>query len=137
MVMINATLLGSGGSGRHEISQAEIEEIFQEAKTKHLVTRPFRNEENRAQINGICFCCDDCCEYFTNPDENKCDKGNSIERTEEDKCTSCGECIEVCYFGARKLDDGKLIINRENCYGCGLCVDVCPEDCVRMVRRNQ
>ncbi|MFQ6031713.1 MAG: 4Fe-4S binding protein [Candidatus Zixiibacteriota bacterium] len=136
-LMFRDDIPGSGGSGRHEISQAEVEEIFLEAKNKHLVTRPYRNEENRAETDGICFCCDDCCEYFTSPDEIKCDKGDFIEETEKDKCTNCGECVEVCYFRARNLEDGELIINHKNCYGCGLCVDVCSEDCVRMVRRNQ
>lgn len=134
-LMFRDDISGSGGSGRREISQAEVAEIFREAKNKHLVTRPFRNEENRAQTDGICFCCDDCCEYFLSPDEIKCDKGDFIESTEIDKCTNCGECVEVCYFRARKLDEGELIIDRDTCYGCSLCVDVCPEDCIEMVTR--
>jgi ferredoxin len=135
-LMFRDDIAGSGGSGKREISFVELEEIFQEAKEKHLVTRPFRNEKNMAQTDGICFCCDDCCEYFLNPSENKCDKGEFIERTDRDGCTNCGICVEVCYFGARKMDGEKLTLDRDNCYGCGLCVDVCPEDCVETVTRE-
>jgi len=136
-LMFRGDIPGSGGSGLREISRAEVEEIFREAKDKHLVTRPFRNEENMTQTDGICFCCDDCCAYFLKPNENRCDKGDLIEETENGKCASCGECTEVCYFGARKLDNEQLITDHDACYGCGLCVDVCSEDCVRMVPRNQ
>jgi UDP-glucose 4-epimerase len=125
----------SSGSGRKEISRAELDEIFRETKEKHLVTRPFRNAEDMSQTDGICFCCDDCCGYFLDPTE-KCDKGIHIEKTEMDQCTHCGICTEVCYFEARKMDNGKLIIQRDNCYGCGLCTQVCPEDCLQMVQRN-
>lgn len=134
-LMFSDDTVGSGGSNRKEISRAEVEEILKEAKNKFLVTRPFRNEENMPQTDGICFCCDDCCDYFLNPNENVCDKGKLIEITDSDKCISCGTCIDVCYFGARKLDD-KLIIDQDNCYGCGLCVDVCPEGCIEMVDRD-
>jgi Fe-S-cluster-containing hydrogenase component 2 len=44
--------------------------------------------------------------------------------------------VEVCYFGARKMDGGELTLDRDNCYGCGLCVEVCPEDCLKMVPRE-
>lgn len=130
------TDIPTSGSGIKEIFQAEKEEIFREAKEKHLVTRPFRNEKNMSETDGICFCCDDCCEYFLKPDENKCGKGDLVEKTDSDKCTNCGECVEVCYFGARKVDDEKLIVDRDACYGCGLCYDVCPDDCIQMVHRN-
>jgi ferredoxin len=134
-LMFRGDIPGSGGSNRKEIPRDDVERIFREAKDKHLVTRPFRNEENMTQTDGICFCCDDCCVHFLEPGEYSCDKGDLIEKTENDKCPSCGECTQVCYFGARKLDDEKLQIDRHICYGCGLCAAVCPEDCVQMVRR--
>jgi len=117
------------GSGKKEISRDEVEQIFKEAEEKHLVTRPFRNEKSMTETTGICFCCDDCCGYFLNPQE-KCDKGDFIEKTDRDICDNCGVCVEVCYFKARKMDSDKLVIEQDNCYGCGLCLDVCPVDCI-------
>lgn len=125
----------SSGSGLREISRAEVKEIFKEAKDRHLVTRPFRNEENMVETDGICFCCDDCCEYFLNPDE-KCDRGVLIEKTDLEVCRNCGLCVEVCYFKAREMHDGKLTIDRDNCYGCGLCIDVCPNDNIQLLHIN-
>lgn len=121
------------GSGKKEVSRAEVEAILKEAETKHLVTRPFRNEA-RDKVDGICFCCDDCCGYFLNKEE-VCDKGPEIERTDMPRCTDCGVCADVCYFGARRMEQDRLALTRESCYGCGLCLDVCPEECIELVAR--
>jgi ferredoxin len=133
--MFRDDIEGSGGSGKREVSLAEVAEFLREAEEKHLVTRPFRDEGTRTRVDGICFCCDDCCGYFLGEDE-PCDKGDLIEKTDMGSCTHCGACADVCYFGARQMRDGELAVDREKCYGCGLCVDVCPVECVEMVRRK-
>ena len=125
----------ASGSGLTEIAKGDLDEIFDEATSKQLVTRPFRGYENRSKTEGICFCCDDCCGYFLDPAE-VCDKGTLIEKTATDACTDCGLCPDVCYFHAREMKDGKLVVTRELCYGCGLCVDVCPERCIEMIGRK-
>jgi ferredoxin len=122
------------GSGFKEITWAGVEAILREAEGKHLVTRPFRNQDDQSMVDGICFCCDDCCAYFLSPAE-KCDKGKYVESTDLSACSECGLCEEVCYFEARKLGDQELRVERSRCYGCGLCVDVCPEGCIKMVSR--
>jgi Pyruvate/2-oxoacid:ferredoxin oxidoreductase delta subunit len=126
---------GASGSGLKEITLAGAGAIMIEAKTKNLVTRPFRNMKNKSETEGICFCCDDCCGYFLNEDE-VCDKGRFIESTDKDNCTLCGDCLEVCHFKARDITDSEMLVNRDNCYGCGLCAKVCPEKCVEMVARG-
>jgi ferredoxin len=124
------------GSGRREASREDVEEILREAEQKHLVTRPFRDEATKTKTEGICFCCDDCCGYFIDPGGYVCDKGDRIERTDMEKCSHCGLCADVCYFGARKMVGGELAIHDDSCYGCGLCIDVCPEDCIETVERT-
>jgi len=124
---------GSSGSNPHEISQAEVDDIVKEAIDKKLVSRPFRNNDF-TDTDGICFCCQDCCGYFTDANEH-CNKGKFIEKTDLDSCTHCGLCEQVCYFQARKMVEGKLTIDRENCYGCGLCESVCPVECIKMTPR--
>ena len=126
--------IGSSGSGLREIIRADVDAIFREAEEKHLVTRPFRNEA-RTETDGSCFCCNDCCGYFLNQDY-KCDKGALIEMTKTEECTDCGACVDVCYFKARKMADGKLAVDRGSCYGCGLCRDVCPTGCITMAPRT-
>ncbi len=122
-------------SGRRRISRGEAEELLREAEAKHLVARPFPNETMAAEVEGICNCCDDCCAYFLNREE-RCDRGRLVERTAKDQCTDCGECVEVCHFGARRMERGVLVVGTENCYGCGLCADVCPKRCIVMLPRT-
>lgn len=124
----------ASGSGKRKATRHEVEGILEEAERARLVPRPFRNQA-RTAIDGVCFCCDDCCHYFLNPAE-PCDKGPSIESTRLAACTLCGACAEVCRFGARTIEGDGLAVAREKCYGCGLCVEVCPEKCIEMVARR-
>ncbi|MFH1861601.1 MAG: 4Fe-4S binding protein [bacterium] len=124
------------GSAKREITGAETADLLQDARNHRLVPRPFRREDDKTVTDGICFCCDDCCEYFTKPADNHCDKGIFIEVTDSEICSSCGTCTEVCYFEVRRFDGCDLEIVRDFCYGCGLCRDVCPEGAIMMVDRN-
>ena len=129
----NKHIEGSGGN-KKQISEKQLQELFSEAERKILVPRPFRNDD-RTGIDGICFCCNDCCAYFLDPSE-ACDKGQHIESTLMDDCTHCGICADVCFFKARIMKNDELKIISKNCYGCGLCVNTCPAGCIRMIRRK-
>ncbi len=43
-------------------------------------------------------------------------------------CSACGVCVEVCPFGARRLEPGMAIaeVVAVLCQGCGACVAACP-----------
>lgn len=128
--------MGGTGSDFREVKRDFVTGILEEAIQKRLVPRPFRYEEDKTRVQGVCFCCGDCCYYFRGEDEKaECDKGMFIARTDEGVCTGCGTCAEACYFGAREITDGTLAVVGEKCYGCGLCADVCPEECVTMTVR--
>ncbi len=50
---------------------------------------------------------------------------------DEDKCTGCGDCLEVCpEEGAIVLQEEKAIINRELCTSCAACMPTCPESAI-------
>lgn len=49
-----------------------------------------------------------------------------------EKCTGCGECEEVCSFGAITVLDDKAKVDPELCSLCGTCVDTCPEEALEM-----
>jgi NAD-dependent dihydropyrimidine dehydrogenase PreA subunit len=130
-----ASKTAADGSHKKKVSKSEVDGIFEEAKEKHLIPRPFRNDD-RSKIDGICFCCDDCCGYFLGL-QAPCNKGAMIVSTDTGSCSACGICIEVCHFGSRTIDNNnQLVVDTEKCFGCGLCVDVCPTDSVKMVDRN-
>ncbi len=121
------------GPSKHVAAREEVDAIFEEAKDKHLVPRPFRDKGGKG-IDGICFCCDDCCGYFLGLHE-PCDKGKLIEQTDAGACIDCGVCTDVCHFGARALVEA-LKVDRDKCYGCGVCVDVCAMTAITMVPRE-
>lgn len=118
----------------HRVSREEVDDLLREAAERFLVPRPFRNEDDPARTDGICFCCDDCCFYHLKPEE-PCDRGDFVEETDPDLCTACGSCVDVCYFDARILDDDELVTRPADCVGCSLCTVVCPTEAVEMVRR--
>ena len=122
-------------SGRREVGREEALELVEEARQRALVSRPFSVAGGRG-IDGICFCCDDCCAFLTGRDPDPCDRGTLIERTIEGCCSSCGICETVCRFGARLMDAGRLVVTRHECWGCGLCADACTNRCIEMVPRG-
>ena len=128
--------MGGTGADFKEVDEKFARGILEEAEDKRLVARPFRYEDDKTRVQGICFCCDDCCWYFQEEGRYESDKGKFVERTETDSCGACGECVDVCYFGAREIADGALSVVEDDCFGCGLCTDVCTESCISMVERS-
>jgi heterodisulfide reductase subunit A len=53
-----------------------------------------------------------------------------IAAVDEEICTGCGICVEVCAYEARKLHDIKKIaeVNEALCVGCGACISACPSN---------
>ncbi|MGQ9688946.1 MAG: FAD-binding protein, partial [Desulfobaccales bacterium] len=49
-----------------------------------------------------------------------------------EKCTACGQCVEVCPFGVLRLEGERLVID-EGCTLCGACVEVCPEGALALL----
>lgn len=47
-----------------------------------------------------------------------------------DKCTGCGNCIDICPVQAISMQDEQAVINSDKCAGCGVCVDECPNDAI-------
>jgi C_GCAxxG_C_C family probable redox protein len=57
--------------------------------------------------------------------------GAKVPQYDADKCRGCKKCqIEVnCPIHAAKLENGKLVIDKEACNNCGRCVTKCPFHC--------
>ncbi len=53
-----------------------------------------------------------------------------IAMVDEDACTGCGICVEVCPYEARTLNERKRIaeVNDALCAGCGNCIAACPSN---------
>lgn len=56
-------------------------------------------------------------------------KGKILASVDQEKCTGCGLCEEVCNWEAIRVTNGKnLEIIKEKCEGCGACVCSCPQE---------
>jgi NAD-dependent dihydropyrimidine dehydrogenase PreA subunit len=123
----------------------EAKELIQRGKAREITIDKAREVLNVADETGlvhltlylpgqkiyaICSCCPCCChdlqalikygkKFFVV-------KSNYVASVNPDKCAGCSVCVERCYFGARKIVEGKSVIITENCYGCGLCITTCP-----------
>jgi heterodisulfide reductase subunit A len=53
-----------------------------------------------------------------------------IAAVDEDVCTGCGICVEICPYEARMLNEKKRIaeVNDALCAGCGTCIATCPSN---------
>jgi MinD superfamily P-loop ATPase len=59
-----------------------------------------------------------------------------VPEIDEEKCTHCGKCAEICQFRAIVVL-GTLVLSFENlCHSCGGCMKVCPEDAIRWKNRE-
>jgi heterodisulfide reductase subunit A len=53
-----------------------------------------------------------------------------ISAVDEDVCTGCGMCVDVCAYKAREINLHKNVaeVNEALCVGCGACVSACPSN---------
>lgn len=49
-----------------------------------------------------------------------------VPRVDQDRCTRCGKCAEICQYGAIASLPNKTMIFDELCHACGGCHLVCP-----------
>ncbi len=51
----------------------------------------------------------------------------------KEKCSGCGNCVEVCPFGVLEIKNGKAVVKYlEKCKKCGACVSACPNNAIRI-----
>ncbi len=74
---------------------------------------------------------------FLNPDVDDIQKAYiEVPVADEDKCTACGSCRDICQFKAITIMADTLLIFSEMCHGCGGCLKVCPEDALSPGKRE-
>jgi MinD superfamily P-loop ATPase len=55
----------------------------------------------------------------------------SIPEVDEQKCTHCGKCAEICQYKAIVVIGETVLPFPELCHSCGGCMEVCPESAIR------
>ncbi|MDD4656992.1 MAG: ATP-binding protein [Bacteroidales bacterium] len=113
-------LSGKGGTGKTSVAasfaliagkDAIIADCDVDAANMHLVLKP-----NFAHSQVYC--------------------GGDVAVLNQDSCTLCGKCKEVCRFGAVDFSNGRYTIKDLDCEGCGYCSHVCPSGAITMVERK-
>lgn len=71
---------------------------------------------------------------FLKPDLKSVDSINiEVPEINEDICTHCGKCADICAFNALLVTGDAVIIFNELCHGCGGCQYFCEAKAVTMV----
>ncbi len=90
-------------------------------------------------IGAVCNCDQDCLAYRAQHTFDLATvmfKSEYVARVEPELCAGCGECVEVCRFGAMRDVGGVMAVDARACYGCGLCRARCPSGAVGLVERE-
>jgi NAD-dependent dihydropyrimidine dehydrogenase PreA subunit len=120
-----------------EISKEEALDIVRQAEEAGLV-HFVDNAEGEIQHN--CNCCGCACWNVGSIRRRKIPRDvlmatYFIRTTDEDLCTGCGECVEICPVQAVKLEGDLSVVDDAWCIGCGVCANVCPTGAVRITVR--
>jgi len=54
----------------------------------------------------------------------------------QDICTKCGKCADVCHFNAIPIIDEEFVVEPLNCEGCGYCARICPVEAITNLENN-
>ena len=77
------------------------------------------------------------CHIFLTPEfTNKETVSIPVPQVDEDKCTKCGKCGEICQYSAIVSLKTKPLVFPEMCHGCGGCALVCPENAISETGRE-
>jgi len=125
------------GIGR-EITRQEALEIIrksEEAGLVHLV------DNAREGVKHTCNCCGCCCWSVGTIRRKKIPRDvlmatYFLRETDQDKCTGCGQCVDICPVQIIKMEGDFPVVDKEWCIGCGVCAVPCPTGAVKLVRKS-
>jgi ferredoxin len=118
----------------------EALEIVRRFRKKSHINQAFFKVATGGSTGVICNCHPDTCvslratcmlSKIDNSLSMSAESGYSV-RCDDEKCSNCGICEEVCHFSAIEFINGRRDYHRTACLGCGLCVENCPEGALAM-----
>ncbi len=59
-----------------------------------------------------------------------------VAKIDPERCIQCGQCADVCHFGAVQIADGVHSIQALRCEGCRYCARVCSAHAIQMEDRK-
>ncbi|NQT10112.1 MAG: P-loop NTPase [Desulfobacteraceae bacterium] len=77
------------------------------------------------------------CHLFLNPlIEETVTVFTPVPEIDEDKCTFCRKCVDICRFKVIAIVGETVLTFPELCHSCGGCMLVCPEDAITETGRE-
>lgn len=128
------------GIGR-EVNKAEYLDIMKQAEQLGLVHQTSNIQDSTF---FICNCCSCCCPHLISRkkfhDAGNAAKSNFFPEIDEEECTLCDDCVNVCpmeamYHHWPHREDGSdeyIRVRQETCIGCGDCATVCPTEAISL-----
>lgn len=111
-----------------EVSVSEAEAVLVHADKHGLVHLSFVMPGS--ELYALCSCCGCCCHDLQilkrYGRSDLVARSDFVAETDAAVCSGCGECVDRCQFGARRIGKDIVVYNPDQCYGCGLCVTTCP-----------
>jgi Pyruvate/2-oxoacid:ferredoxin oxidoreductase delta subunit len=119
-----------------QISKEEAREILKKTEEAGLV----HATSNRQEIDFLCNCCSCHCVILktalAQPKPGLALNSGFNPVFSQDRCTSCGICIDRCPAGALSLGDTEVPeANLDRCIGCGVCATGCEFEAIVLVER--
>jgi MinD superfamily P-loop ATPase len=133
---------GKGGTGKTTIAvNLAIAAYYRMAgeSARGLTGECSRGSENQMETRVQVLDCDveePNCHIFLKPEiEEKQEVTVPVPEVDEDKCTYCGACGDVCAFHAIMPGKHMVLVFPELCHGCGACSLLCPSKAIVEVPR--
>ncbi len=77
------------------------------------------------------------CHLFLHPQLERRERVNVlVPEVDDDRCTACGVCADVCAFKAVTLIGTTVLVFPELCHSCGACSLLCPEGAIHEEERD-
>ena len=118
------------------LSQGEAVEILRAEHERGHVHHAFFKDAMLGRFYAICNCCACCCgamQAWRNGVPMLAASGYRSQ-VDADLCIGCGDCSNLCQFGALSADDGAAVVDAALCMGCGMCVSHCTQGALSLVR---
>ncbi|MGB9672656.1 MAG: 4Fe-4S binding protein [Anaerolineales bacterium] len=120
------------------ITPQEAVDIIKAEDARGHVHHAFFKDAMLNRFYAICNCCTCCCgamQAQRNGTPMLASSGYVCE-VDEDLCIACGECNDICPFGALSMGEFSANVNEEKCMGCGICVSHCVQGALSLRRET-
>jgi electron transport complex protein RnfB len=120
------------------ISKEEALQILHQTEKAGLVHTAGNYQDGHSYI---CNCCACCCGILRSVTEfgaaSSAIRSDFHPVVDAEACIGCGDCIDLCQFGALSLAEDVCQVDDARCIGCGLCVTACTSDALCLTRRPE